>query len=179
MSVAAAVILLACSAALGHGGRAVRVTSSFSYPAYAAPQMVFFGPICVVGPPIYAVPAAPLVTVPAPFAVPTAAPPSSGSQTAEPPLVQGTVKAPKVTESRFQGGTKVVKAEGHCCQVGFWNVSGRGLTLTIDGKKQVLARNQNLTLRLARQFSWQVDQGGVQTEQVPADKNTLEIVIRR
>jgi hypothetical protein len=174
----AGALLLPCPDLLGHGSRAVRVTGAYYYPAYFGPQVVYFSPVY----PLPAVTYAPLFAsapLPSPFAVPTPAPPSGFFQTGEPPLKLGAAQAPKVTESSSKGGKAPTKGEGAWCQVGFWNVSGRTLTLTIDGKTQVLAPNQNLTLRLGRQFAWRVDQGSSQTEHVPADKNTLEIVLRR
>jgi hypothetical protein len=58
-------------------------------------------------------------------------------------------------------------------------VTGRDLTLTVDGQARLLPRNQSVTLTLGRQFTWQVDQRAPLTEGVPAGRNTLEIVIRR
>ena len=42
--------------------------------------------------------------------------------------------------------------------VGFWNVSGRDVLLTVGGQRYLLARNRSITLNLGRTFAWQVDQ---------------------
>jgi hypothetical protein len=62
--------------------------------------------------------------------------------------------------------------------VGFWNVSGRDVTLTVDSRPRLLPNNQSLRLQLGRQFTWRVDGRASHAERVPADKTALEIVIR-
>jgi hypothetical protein len=202
----AGLLLASATPAPGHGGGPILVSASYySYPVYyqpAVPASVFYF-AQVVGPPVpvYLAPApvacpvpavvalAPVATTPAPlpaYAVPTPAPPSSTPpvQTREPPLQPGAGPGPKVTESRSAGGSQPAtveakKADTGRYRVGFWNVTGRDLTLTVDGQSRVLPRNQSVTLTLGRQFTWQVDQRAPLAEDVPAGRSTLEIVIRR
>jgi len=172
-------LLACCPQALCHGRRAV-VAVGYTNPAFYGPQLLYVGPTLPVVPIACPVPMMPGPLVFPGLAVPTAAPPSGPTgQTAEPPLNKGTGQAPKVIESRSIGIKAAAGEPAECCKVGFWNVTGRTLTLTIDGKAQVLTRNQSLTVRLGRRFSWQVDQCASQAEQVPTNRNTLEIVIRR
>jgi hypothetical protein len=175
-----------------HGGR-WGYTASYSYPVYyptyypayysvpAVATVSYYGPAW----PVYAAPApvvcAPTVAVPVAgplYAVPTAAPPS---QTIEPPPVKSGV-GPVVTEARAGGIVKTVAAGNSGqdrVQVGFWNVSGRDLILTIDGRRHTLPRNRSITLELGRQFTWRIDQRAPQDENIPEGNSTLEIVLRR
>jgi hypothetical protein len=179
---AAGLLLLAAPAASGHGhGRAVYATAAYYYPAYYYYPALVAAPVAYPAP-VYAAPAAAVCPVPAvhvapAFAQPTPAPPSPGlvPQTAEPPLQKA---PPKVTESHSTSGKAALPADGVCCRVGFWNVSGRDVTLTVNGEARLLASNQALTLQLGRQFTWRIGGGSPHAEQMPADKAALEIVIR-
>ena len=51
------------------------------------------------------------------------------------------------------------------------------MTILIDGQSRSLARNQSLTLELARTFNWQMD-GRQQAERIPDGQGTHEIVLR-
>jgi hypothetical protein len=106
-------------------------------------------------------------------AVPTPAPPS---QTLEPPL-----RAPVINSTRSLGGsydaTPAPSAKDRC-QVGFWNLSGRDVMLTIGGKTWALAKNRKVTLELQREFSWQADRGPQEVERVPENQSTHEVVVR-
>jgi hypothetical protein len=170
-------------------------TASYSYPAsyyptyypvyyrvpavatvsyYAPAWQVYAVPAPVVCPPTVtvSVPAGPL------YAVPTPAPPS---QTFEPPPAK-TGAGPVVTEARAGTALKTVAAGGagnDRVRVGFWNVSGRDLTLTIDGQQHVLPRNRSITLNLGRQFTWRIDQRAPQSENIAEGNSTMEIVLRR
>jgi hypothetical protein len=172
--VVAGVLLFLAVPALGHGGWPVVATASYYCPVYYSPVV----PVGVVyARPVYVTPAPLICPVPrlliSPYAVPTPAPPS---QTPEPPRKT----APKVTETRALSGPAVAAGKDpSCCQVGFWNVTGRDVMLTVDGQTRTLPRNQSLTMRVGRQLTWQVDQRPPQAENVPADKRTMEIVIRQ
>jgi hypothetical protein len=179
----AGVFLLLSASASGHG-RPGFVTAyyypSYYYPAPVPASVVCVGPLYVAPAPLMVCPGpAVLVSPPAPlYARPTAAPPSQrpALQTPEPPLKHRSGAPPRVTETRSAPGQGV--ATTVCCRVGFWNVSGHDVTLTVDGRERLLPSNQNVTLRLDRQFIWQVDRRSPHAEQVPADRTTLEIVIR-
>jgi hypothetical protein len=152
------------------------------YPVCVTPvltaRVVYFTPVPV------AIPVAPAIVCPPPvlpaYAQPTAAPPSS---TPLPSLGPSMKKVPEVQEMHFSpdnGMTKVVvaKKEADVCRVGFWNLADRDVTLKIDGQARLLPRGKSVTLNLGRQFVWQVDQQALQRESIPAEKSTLEIVIR-
>src|SRR5262249_59198819 len=110
--------------------------------------------------------------------------PSAGR--AEPPLHSPGQRAPKVMESRHVGGvaagqtpeTKPVP-ETDRCKVGFWNVTGRDVTLTINGQARRLPRDRAVTLDLGHKFVWQLDQREPRSEVVPAEQATFEVVLRR
>jgi hypothetical protein len=71
------------------------------------------------------------------------------------------------------------KPVGDRCPVGFWNLTGHDVALTVDGKSHVLAAGKNLKLELARQFIWKMANHDPQTERIAVDTPGLEIVIRR
>jgi hypothetical protein len=131
----------------------------------------YYRPVQVLYYPAYVVPCYP-AAVPVPqYAMPKAAP---ASQTGEPPL--GSAK-PKITDSRSHGG-QYAAVKGERCRVGFWNITGRDVTILVDGQSRALARNQSLTLDVARAFRWQMD-GREQNERVPDGQTTFEIVLRQ
>jgi hypothetical protein len=193
------VALLAWQAAPAHGSGGGRVyTASYYYPAsypvyyatysyrvpvavsYAAPAwpVSYAAPAPVVCVPVVSVPAA--VPVPARplYAVPTPAPPSQ-------PVYPSAVKPAPPQVSELRSGTDgqppgaVSVPVTDRVRVGFWNVSGRDVLLTVDGQRRVLPRNRSITLLLGRHFVWQVDERTAQTEDVPEGNSTLELVLRR
>jgi hypothetical protein len=91
------------------------------------------------------------------------------------PLTDGKA-APVVLEARStvpSGGLAKDR-----CRVGFWNLSGKDVTLVVGGKTHSLARDRAITLELPRTFVWQVDQQPSNTERVADDQATFEVVIR-
>jgi hypothetical protein len=78
-------------------------------------------------------------------------------------------RAPIITESR---------SADERCRVGFWNFTGRDVTLTVAGQKHKLAKDRAVTLELPRQFDWRVDAGTAHTVQVPAAQASHEIFLR-
>ena len=62
--------------------------------------------------------------------------------------------------------------------MGFWNLTGRDVTLSIDGKPQIVPQGKNLRLQLGRQFVWQIGGHEAQTEKIPIENSGLEIVLR-
>jgi hypothetical protein len=117
-----------------------------------------------------------------PFAVPQAAPPST---TAEPPTA-----APRVGETttalkpwtafhELLPGPTATRASRDGCSVAFWNLTGRPVTLKVEGREQTLAVGRTLTLNLGRSFVWQVDGGASQTVRLPEGRATAEMLIRR
>jgi hypothetical protein len=154
--------------------------SSYYTPIYAQPVAVsYYAPVWPGYPAEEAVVCPPVVSVAAPaWAIPTAAPPS---QTPEPPVRRS--GGPTVTESLNGAvGPKSVEVgagSAGTCRVGFWNLTGRDITLTVDGQARLLPRDRGLTLTLGRQFVWQVDQRTPQSEDIPDGHCTLEIVLRK
>jgi hypothetical protein len=117
-----------------------------------------------------------------PYAQPQAAPPSP---TKEPPLEKKKAGRPTVSESQWlsQDDSKVVPmaVDGSAksmCRVGFWNVSGRDVNLTVDGKAYVVPKDRNMTVTVNRVFTWQINGKESQAERVPDDASSQEIVIR-
>ena len=150
---------------------AVPTYSSYSY--YVIPSYWVSPSYCVPSPMIVPVPDAPRM----PNARPTAAPPS---QSAEPPLnksVANELKAPIIitTHSQANSGAPLTKDR---CRVGFWNLTGRDVTLTVDGKSWTLPRDRATTLELDRQFSWQTEHQSQRNGIVPEGQSTFEVVIR-
>ena len=129
-------------------------------------------------PPLAVTPLAPLAPL-TPFAQPRPAPPSPS--TGEPPLSKPEQRAPKVLESRHSGelraGIDKVETNGRL-KVGFWNITGRDVTLTIEGKTHALPRNRALTLELDHQFTWKLDRAAARSEDLPATQDRYEIVLR-
>ncbi|HEV3204065.1 MAG TPA: hypothetical protein VGY77_06775, partial [Gemmataceae bacterium] len=64
-------------------------------------------------------------------------------------------------------------------KIGFWNLSPRDLTLTVEGQVHLLKKGGSLKLELERQFVWKVGEHKPQMEQVPNQVPGLELVIRR
>ena len=64
------------------------------------------------------------------------------------------------------------------CRVGFWNLSGRDVTLVIAGKALSLAKDRAVTLDLEREFAWQVSGRSQHVERVGEGQATHEVVIR-
>ena len=78
--------------------------------------------------------------------------------------------------SNYLSGTTPL-AKDHC-RIGFWNLSGREVTLVIDGKSWKLAKDRAVTLDLERQFSWQIEGRPVRLERIGEMQTAHEIVIR-
>jgi hypothetical protein len=181
----AALLSVPASPAVANGLRWFRSDSSgYYYPGSPAPVAVQYAPAYYT-PVIVCVPTAPAAPVPivspsGPYAQPVPAPPSAGPrpQTGEPPLADPGKGAPKVSESRLTAKKSAGDARDRV-RVGFWNVSGRDLTLTIDGQPRVVLRDRCLTITLGRNFTWQIDQRPAELAEVPAGNDTLEIVIRK
>jgi hypothetical protein len=110
-----------------------------------------------------------------PLAVPRPAPPS----TSEPPLAAPPKRAPVITETKSQGGRYETVGEAKAkLLVGFWNLSGHDVRLTVDGKSHVVAKDKAIHLELQRSFVWRADQGEPTTERVPEDRRRYEVLIR-
>jgi hypothetical protein len=164
------------------------------YPVFYTYPVVYSYPACPV--PVIA---APVMTAPTtPYAVPRAAPPSP-RESAEPPTSSSKKQAPTINEMRSNSGTahpltptplpqgERGRGEGASkypsvddrCRVGFWNVSGRDVTIKVNGESRRLPRNRAVTLELPRDFVWQLEDREVRREQVPSGQPTFEIILRQ
>jgi hypothetical protein len=63
-------------------------------------------------------------------------------------------------------------------RVGFRNNTGRDVTLTVDGIARFIPRDSVLILTLGPTFTWRRDLRPLQTEEVPANRSSVEIVLR-
>ena len=170
------VSLLAATSANAFGSRlgAWRSPATVSY-YYAVPYYYYCPPLTMVIPVPDARPG---------YAIPTPAPPSA---TGEPPLQKGPLKAvndprlPEIVTSHALGGSHVPGASPlpkNRCRVGFWNLSGRDVTLLIDGKAWKLSKDRAVTLDLDRQFAWQIQGGTQRVERVPEGLTAYEVLLR-
>jgi hypothetical protein len=118
---------------------------------------------------------------PGPFANPLPAPPSS---TGEPPLNKKTSADPRmpiiVTSHAMSGSTAPGAAPlaKNRVRVGFWNLAGRDVTVSIDGKAYKLAKDRAITLDLERQFAWQIANQPMHVERIAEGQFSHEVVIR-
>ena len=183
-SVLVAWFLLTSSADAFNGrfGMGRAPSASSSYAAIPATYLAI---------PYYYCPPTPTV-IPVPdarpgYANPVPAPPST---TGEPPLQKGVMppaktlndpRMPVIVTSHAQSGALSAAASPipkDRCRVGFWNLSGRDVTLVIDGKAMSLAKDRAVTLDLERQFAWQVSGRSQHVERVGEGQETHEVVIR-
>lgn len=129
--------------------------------------------------PCWGAPAAPPPLLPAPATLPkprALIKPLPAPTSKEPPL-----RAPSVTESRSYGGvmpTQATEVTPGRCKVGFWNITGADVTLTIDSQQRRLAKDRAVTLELGRSFVWQLSGRGPQTERVPDGQYLFEVILR-
>ena len=113
--------------------------------------------------------------VPAP---PTPAPTRTPT-TNEPPVLPK--QAPAIFESRTRGGlypAQATEAAPGRCKVGFWNITGRDLTLTINGQARTLPKDRAVTVELERNFVWQITGRDPHSERVPEEMSVFEVILR-
>jgi hypothetical protein len=171
-----AVTLLVTSCASAFGGRLGAWSAPPAVTYYYAAPMYSMGPYYYNCPPMSA---------PTPRIIPV--PDARPMQTGEPPLQKmtdkGTAEArkPVIVASHAVGGSYLPGssplAKDHC-RVGFWNLSGRDVTLQVDGKTWTLPKNRAVTLDLERQFSWNLEGRPQRVEQVSQGQAVYEVVIR-
>jgi hypothetical protein len=125
-------------------------------------------------------------TAPPPIAPQTPPPPTAPKLPALPPppgMPQAAVQESHSSTNTFDMYSvppdKGIKPTADRCSVGFWNLTGKELTLKIDGQTRTVAAGKSLTLDLARQFVWQVMGREAQNSTVPTADLGVEIVIRR
>ena len=194
------------SSAVAFGGRAPRpgatavvaaypVTYVHAVPAWSyTPVVPYYCPAPVIVPrPALAVPtpAPPSRVLPAVTVPQTVAPQTVVPQSTEPPVQKSTMppagpgagpapaekRAPVITESRRADTTASASSDGRC-KVGFWNLTGRDVTVTVDGTPRPLPKDRAITLELGRSFRWQMDDGPARTESVPDSQTTHEVVLQ-
>ncbi len=172
LGVLAVFSLLASSAEAFHGrfgGWSAAPYQSAYYSYYYAPPVSYYYHCA----PWYA----PATVVPVPdarpyYAAPTPAPPSG----IEPPTGAGDPRMPKITTTRSLGAS--VESSKQSCRVGFWNLAGHDVTLTIEGKTWSLPKNQVLTFTIDRQFTWQSSGQPQHVERVPEGQASYEVLVR-
>jgi hypothetical protein len=152
---------------------------SYYYPAPICWQPCpIYMPICPPPGPGSAAPAPPGGAPEPPLAAPTAAPPSAG------PISPGKGQ-PEVSESRsFYESFGVQspstdKPPADRCALGFWNLTGRDLTVSVAGQAHIVLRGKTLKLQVGRQFAWRLEGHEPQNETVPMENSGVEIVLRR
>ena len=190
----AVAFLTAAAPRLDAFGRHLAVNSTMPRAPVCQPAPSYWVP-AVICPPISAVP----IRSGAIYAVPTAAQPSS-IQTAEPPTrslqtppppmlprmkssdTRDLSAAPTVVAARSLSGNAsapgVLPVPKELCRVGFWNLTGRDVTLVVDGRSHILAKDRAVTLDLRHRFTWRIDTSAEKTEQVGDDQTTHEVVVR-
>jgi hypothetical protein len=129
--------------------------------SYGPPTMSYYYP----GPVYYYYPR----VIAVPDALPTPAPPSSSSKGE---------RAPVIITTRGLAASSAGTPTKERLKIGFWNLTGRDITVTVEGKTRTLAKNRSLTLELEREFSWQVDRLPPHVERVPDGLAAHEVVIR-
>jgi hypothetical protein len=147
---------------------------SYYAPAYYNPGY----PVCAVNVP---------TAIVAPPATPQSAPPAKklveaapGGQSNEPPLGDMLKKVPpKIVESRSMGGSYAQTGSKDRCKVGFWNLTGRDVSLKVDGQERMLPKDRAVTLDLDRVFVWQLDQSQAVSERVPDEQAFHEVILRQ
>jgi hypothetical protein len=154
-----------------------RAASAPAYPHCNSVPLIAYGGWSYSYPATYFNPGA------VPLAIPIAAPPSA--PTGEPPLLKKVEMppadpgkpGPAVIEAR-SGSPAIAGLPTNRCRVGFWNLSGKDVTLVVDGMARLVTRDRAVTLQLPRDFVWRIDQQPAQTVRVADDKTAHEIVIR-
>ncbi|MCS7044884.1 MAG: hypothetical protein NZO58_00870 [Gemmataceae bacterium] len=103
--------------------------------------------------------------------------PKAKPTTAEPP--SSSLSEPRVKEMRLANSSEIaLEVPAGRCRVGFWNVTGRDITLTVNGQATPLAKDQALTLYLERNFTWQVPGRPPQVERIADSALSHEVVLR-
>ena len=161
-------LILTSDAPAFHGRFGIWHSSAWSSSYYVPAPYWYY---CPPGPLVVPVPNAPRST----YAKPTPAPPS---QTIEPPLQKmiSDSRAPVLITTR--SSERGVSTASDRCRVGFWNLSGRDVMLTIDGKAWSLPSNHMVTLETERQFAWHVDRQAQTLVRVTEGMATHEVVLR-
>ena len=151
---------------------------SYYTPIYYAPiPVVTPAPILIASPIIPVAPASPLPPTPV-YAQPTPAPASSPV----PPTAPNRVQSLKTSEGEYDihyvSFSTSDRLPGPRCSVIFWNLTGRDLTLYVDGQAHRLPAQRSLKLNLPHDFSWNKENSLSHRQQVPAQEGGLEVVLR-
>jgi len=168
------VVALLASSAGAFGGRGANRPAS-SAAAVPAPPRYYVMPAAPCGG--YA--PMPPPPMPRPKVMPLANPlPAPASSSNEPPL--NPKRAPTISESRSYGGVSQAKADvpASRCRVGFWNITGGDVTLTVDGQTRTLPKDRAVTVNLPRAFVWHISGREAQSETVPEGQNVFEVILR-
>jgi hypothetical protein len=192
LGVALAVMLMAPAAARANFGFLRSHFSGPSSSSYASPTPTVVVAYSFAPPVVEICWPVPRLVVPSArrlYATPTPAPASSS----EPPLAPRDAPMPPagagLTETRkpsdrffdsyFVASDPGRPASRDRCSVVFWNLTGQGLLLHVDGQSRRLERGASVRLDLGREFRWSIAGREEDPQQVPVSEAGVEIVIRR
>jgi hypothetical protein len=182
-------VLLCVSIVLLLGGNPASAFGYWYTPAYVY-SSYYYAPIPVYYQYYWAVPAYSCQPASAVTAIPAdspstskadAEPPVLPAATGEPPVGGMNQRPPTISATRAQSGNVVpggAPLPKDRCRVGFWNLTGREVTLTVEGKSVTLAKNRSVTMDLERNFAWQVDQRPQHVERIAEGQFAYDLVIR-
>jgi hypothetical protein len=182
-------VVLILALPLSAGAHGLRLAAAHAVVYYCPAPVVWLpaANVAVYGPPVVAMPSAPVPCPPATrYAPPVAAPPSDSPVT--PGRVEPTMpKIPDVSESRsspkaYYDAYPVAsrgQPAGESPSIRVWNLSGQELRLKVNGEALVLRHGQQVGRTVPRQFVWQVLGREAQTERIPEGESALELVVRR
>lgn len=174
-------VLLALSAPSASSGQVYYYPCSA--PAYYTPYVYWPRPVVRTVPVAVATPAPPPKTLakdgkPAPPLLPPPTPdatPATGKVALPPPPA---AEAPPHVIYPVAARTAPT-ADRKQATIGFYNHTGKEVTVTANGKTVVLPKRGHVELELPLTFTWETAGGKAQTSKVPADAAGLEIVFRQ
>ena len=179
---AGALLLSLSASAQAFGWRWGRPAYQASYYYHPYVPVYYSYPICTTIVPVVGIPHMPPATKTGPVQtpVPQTKEPPAAANTDTPPLANPIRKAPTVTEARSMSSNLIQASNTkERCKVGFWNLTGRDITLKIDGQPRTLAKDRAITLELDRAFAWQIDDGASVNERVPTEQPFHEVILRQ
>lgn len=177
----------------------------YATPRPAPPSRTPFSPPSTAAPPTASPASPPSTPAPAPPAASPTIPPSTPAPPTASPTPQAPASPPPSTAPSLpvlptlpppRSGPGVSETRSYfdlypvvprntdqpsrdTCSAGFWNLSGRDLTVKVNGQERVLAQGQSLSLRVGRLFTWQVEGRDPHTERIQSGDAGVEILLRR
>lgn len=133
------------------------------------------------GSPIPAVPAVPGAAIPepAPPSTPEMLPPTSPSSISRRVSAFRAASSPDRTSySIYNSRTSGQPASADRASVTIWNLTGRTLVLSVNGRTLSISQGRKLEVETSRTFSWQVTGQSAEVTSVPEAQNGLTLAIR-